>query len=296
MVLWSTPPAVYLLRWDNPTGGGPLGTVMRFLDDIRQLKAHAVLMLGIVCFAVLVTYYSGQMLMSKDEHGKAVRSNSIRASGVGQSMSGMLSTAALKVHEDMQNQLLKDKQAEAAAAMARRALADETLARNAHRVTGIIVFKEHGTNLNLALRSVGRRSFIREVLLVHDLGAISNSMPKEWSEPPNNIFGKPVKYLPRRGDRNELLKFDACASDADPRNDVCYYQSWSRDSSRYLDSLWASFLRAPHLLHTSVGATTLYNDLQLTFREDAFGIYIYMYMYIYVYIDMYMYLYTYIHT
>jgi len=187
-------------------------------------------------------------------------------------MSGMLSSTAVKIHEDMQNQLLMNKQTEAAAAMAKRALAEETAARNAHRVTAVIVFKDPGMNLNLAMRSVGKRSFIREVLIVHDLGGISNSMPKEWSDPPNNVYGKPVKYLPRRGDRKELLKFDACASDADPRNDVCYYQSSTRDTSNYLESLYTSFLRAPHVLHTSVGATTLYSDLQLTFREDAFGI------------------------
>ena len=35
--------------------GGPLGSIMRLLDDVRQLKAHAVLLLGIwICVCVCV--------------------------------------------------------------------------------------------------------------------------------------------------------------------------------------------------------------------------------------------------
>jgi len=253
-------------------GGGPLGSALRFLDDIRQLKAHAVLLMGIVCFAGMVAYYSGQMFRDNASPPRRVPSQPGRgAQNVRQQvfgMNGAISQALQKVREETQNQLIIGAHTEAASAMARRALAEEAATRNAHRVTAVLVFKQPGVNLNLALRSVAKRSFIKEVLLVHDMGLFTSA----WREPPTNVYGKPIKYLPRRGDRAELLKFDACASDADARSDVCYYQSPSRDSSNYLDSLWASFLRAPHLLHTSVGATTFYSDLQLTFREDQFGI------------------------
>ena len=215
---------------------------MRFLDDVRQLKAHAVLLLGIMSFAGMVAYYSGNMFKDRGSSGQSRASAdgpSRSRSGVGKSMGLMLADAAKKVQEETQTQLIINRYTEAASAMAQRALAEETKAKNSHRVTGVIVFKDHGMNLNLALRSVAKRSFIREVLLVHDLGPESASMPREWKDPPTNVFGKKIKYLARRGDRNELLKFDACASDADPRNDVCYYQAPTRDSSNYLESLWA---------------------------------------------------------
>jgi len=236
---------------------------------------------GILCFAGLVAFYSGQMLRKgRGEESAKVNTAgndvptppSTPKSGVGKTMAGMLGQAVLKMQEEMMDQMLAAKQREAASNMARRALAEQAKIREKHRVTAVIVFKEPGTNLNLALRSVCKRNFIREALIVHDLGPEAASMPKEWADPPSSMFGKPVKYLPRRGERRELLKFDACASDADPRNDICYYQSPTRDSSNYLESLFASFLRAPHLLHTAVGATTLYSDMQLTFREDSFGI------------------------
>lgn len=231
-----------------------------------------------MCFAGLVAFYSGQMLNKGggESRAKVVKAHSVMAglpsSGIGKSMTGMLNNAVVKVREEMQDQMLAAKQREAAANMARRALSEQTQIREKHRVTAVIVFKEPGMNLNLALRSVCKRSFIREALIVHDLGPVSASMPTEWSDPPKSVYGKPVKYLPRRGERRELLKYDACASDADPRNEICYYQSPTRDTSNYLESLFSSFLRAPHLLHTAVGATTLYSDLQLTFREDSFGI------------------------
>ena len=232
-----------------------------------------------MCFAGLVAFYSGQMFnKGRGGEGRAtvVKARSVKAglasSGIGKSMTGMLSNAVVKVREDMEDQMLRDRQREAAANMARRALSEQAKIREKHRVTAVIVFKEPGMNLNLALRSVCKRSFIREALIVHDLGPLSASMAKEWSDPPKTMLGKPVKYLPRRGERRELLKYDACASDADPRNEICYYQSPTRDTTNYLESLFSSFLRAPHLLHTAVGATTLYSDLQLTFREDSFGI------------------------
>lgn len=258
------------LQANFSTGGGPLGSLLRFLDDIRQLKAHAVLLIGIVSFAVMVAYYSGQMFSDNASRQPPKRVPIQR--GAQQGVNGAIDQALQRVYEETQNQLIISKHTEAASAMARKALAEEAAARNAHRVTAILVFKEPGVNLNLALRSVAKRSFIKEVLLVHDLGPDSPSMKSVWKEPPTNVYGKQIKYLPRRGERAELLKFDACASDADPRNDVCYYQSPTRDTSNYLESLFASFVRAPQLLHTSVGATTFYSDMQLTFREDAFGI------------------------
>jgi hypothetical protein len=44
------------------------------------------------------------------------------------------------------------------------------------------------------------------------------------------------------------------------------------DACSYTRSLWANFLRQPELIHTAVGATTYYNDLELTFRDDTFGL------------------------
>ena len=55
-------------------------------------------------------------------------------------------------------ELIIGRHTEAASAMARRALAEEAATRNAHRVTAVLVFKRPGVNLNLAMRSVAKRS------------------------------------------------------------------------------------------------------------------------------------------
>ena len=238
--------------------------LLRLADDLRQLKAYAVLLLGIVVFAGLVAYHSGNMLKPKNEGSFSSESTY----GVVKSMHNMVIDEANTIKQDALRASIRSKQTEAAAGMAKRALGDEHNLITSNRVTAIIVFQTPGMNLNLALRSIAKRSFVRELLLVHDLGPIAPSMPKEWTDAPKDIYGKPAKYLPRRGNRKELLKFDACATETDPRNTVCYYQSPTRDSSKYLESLYASFLRAPSLLHTSVGATTLYSGpLELSFKN-----------------------------
>ena len=257
------------------SGRGALGSCVQLCVDLRQCRAHAVLLFGILAFGGLIVYHSGTVAPAPPApHFERAGLNAGAGSGKAAGLGGVLVEATKKIQEEMAAQLLRTAQNAAASNLAHKALSEERAQRERHRVTAILVFRDTpGTNLRLALRSVGKRSFIREILLVHDLGpADAPSLPEEWKEAPSTVYGKPVKYLARRGSRRELLKFDACAFDSDPRNEVCYYQSPTRDSSQYLESLYASFLRAPKLLHTSVGATTLYSDQQMTFREDAFGI------------------------
>jgi len=160
-----------------------------------------------------------------------------------------------------------------AATIAKQAVREQHERAAKYKASAIFVVKTPGTNLHFAMRNAAKQSFIREILVVHDMSTKDDEKPpSEWSDPPKEMYGKAVKYIKSRERNGELHKYYACAKEVRKDLNVCFYQAATRDTEGYLGSLWATFLRAPELLVTAAGATTFYNDAELTFREDSFAI------------------------
>jgi len=240
-----------------------------FLDDIRNLRANAVLIIGVLTFAVLVWYHSEKLF--GDAPPSTTRSKLKLSGGFAN-----IKNEVLDIEKAMTDILANHKGVSQAAELAKMAVREQYELRTKYRAAAIFVFKQQGTNLHLAMRNAAKRNFIKEIVLLHDMSKPVDSFGnpvKEWLKCPKEIYGKPVNYVKSTQPLDELHKFYACASyTKDARTNVCFYQAPARDTENYIESMWATFLRSPSLLYTAVGAMTYYNDAELTFREDAYGI------------------------
>mmetsp|Transcript_95133 Transcript_95133/g.153418 ORF Transcript_95133/g.153418 Transcript_95133/m.153418 type:complete len:613 (-) Transcript_95133:51-1889(-) len=247
-------------------GRGPTNCASMFLDDVRNMRANAVMIIGVLSFACLVWYHSEKMFGDAPPAIKSARTRS--------GLSGM-KKEVVDIEQAMTSILANHQGVSKAATIAKQAVRQQHDVRSKYKATAIFVIKQPGTNLHLAMRNAAKKSFVREIVVLHDMSKATDhygNIVKEWKDAPSDMYGKPVKYVKSIDSLQELHKFYACANHVRKESNVCYYQAATRDTEGYLESLWATFLRAPELLVTAAGATTFYNDLELAFREDSFGI------------------------
>ena len=109
------------------------------------------------------------------------------------------------------------------------------------------------------MRDISKLDFIHEVVVWHESSPATKPLDF-WRDCPTELHGKPVVYLPQTSPMEEMAKYEACAKNTRKESNVCYFQLPQRDATGYLESLWASFLRSPDLLHTAVSASTYYLD------------------------------------
>lgn len=269
-------PAARAAATRRDQSGGPVGMLLSFLDDLRNVRANAVLIVGVLCFAGLVSYHSERLFGDRGRGEGGVGRGGGKVSGLATQMQKQLKAEVQDLEKEMTNILQNHAGVSRAAEDAKRAVRMQHTTNKNHKAAAILVFKTPGTNLHLAMRNLAKQIFVKEIVLIHDLSAANKEAQddeeEEW-KPPKEVYGKPVHYETTTGERREMQKYYACARSVQRKDvDVCFFQMPTRDTSGYIKSLWASFLRAPNLLHTAVGATTFYNDEELQFREDAFGI------------------------
>lgn len=245
----------------------PSNCAWAFLDDVRNMRANAVMIIGVLSFAALVWYHSEKMF--GDPPARPAKAG--RAS---MSMNKM-KAEVVDIEQAMTAILANHQGVSQAATIAKQAVREQHELRAQYKASAIFVVKQPGTNLHLAMRNAAKQSFVRELVVLHDMSKETDQYGadvKEWKDAPKDMYGKSVKYVKSTENLQELHKFYACANHVRKDLNVCLYQAATRDTEGYLASLWATFLRAPTLLHTATGATTFYNDLELAFREDSFGI------------------------
>jgi len=240
-----------------------------FVDDVRNMRANAVMIIGVLSFACLVWYHSEKMF---GDTPPVVKSSRARTGNAGLRK---MKKEVVDIEQAMTSILANHKGVSKAATIAKQAVRQQHDQQSKYKASAIFVIKQHGTNLHLAMRNAAKKSFVREIVVLHDMSKTTDSYGnavKEWKDAPKDMYGKPVKYVKSTEALQELHKYYACAKHVRTESNVCYYQAATRDTEGYLESLWATFLRAPELLITATGATTFYNDLELAFREDSFGI------------------------
>eukprot|EP00960_Hanusia_phi_P069498 767105-Hanusia_phi.AAC.2 len=192
-----------------------------FLDDIRNLRANAVLIIGVLTFAVLVWYHSEKLF--GDAPPSTTRSKLKLSGGFAN-----IKNEVLDIEKAMTDILANHKGVSQAAELAKMAVREQYELRTKYRAAAIFVFKQQGTNLHLAMRNAAKRNFIKEIVLLHDMSKPVDSFGnpvKEWLKCPKEIYGKPVNYVKSTQPLDELHKFYACASyTKDARTNVCFYQ------------------------------------------------------------------------
>jgi hypothetical protein len=246
-----------------------------FLDDVRNLRANAIMIIGVLCFACLVWYHSERMFGDSPRAEQSSRGRSGARGSDGPANYKQMKKEVVDIEQAMTHILANHQGVSKAATIAKQAVREQHDLQLKYKASAVFVVKQPGTNLHLAMRNVAKQSFIREIVVLHDLSKSTDaygSPVKEWKDAPKDMYGKPVKYVKSHESLGELHKYYACANEVRKDINVCFYQAATRDTEGYIKSLWATFLRAPTLLTTAAGATTFYNDLELAFREDSFGV------------------------
>lgn len=246
-----------------------------FLDDVRNLRANAVMIIGVLCFAALVWHHSERMFGDGPPRAQASRGRGEARSGGRLSNVNQMKKEVVDIEQAMTHILANHQGVSKAAMVAKQAVREQHDLRLKHKASAVFVVKQPGANLHFAMRNAAKQSFIREIVVLHDMSKSTDAYGapvKEWKDAPKDMYGKPVKYVKSEESLGELHKYYACTKHVRKDSNVCFYQAATRDTEGYIQSLWATFLRAPTLLVTAAGATTFYNDLELAFREDSFGI------------------------
>jgi len=235
-----------------------------FLDDVRNMRANAMVILGVIFFALVIAYHSDRILAGEPK-GRGRGQTKVHSS----TAVPMLKKEIKDIEQITAHLLQHHQGVSSAAEQAKAALKKQSIVRKSFKAAAVFVFRNPGINLHLAIRNVAKRDYIKEIILVHDA---SHDDFKAWEDRPKEVYGKTVRYVTEKKNLNQLHKYYACSKYADARVNTCYYQAANRDTHAYMDTLWASFLRTPELVHTAVGATTLYSDLLLSIRIDSAGI------------------------
>jgi hypothetical protein len=166
----------------------------------------------------------------------------------------------ITIHTIYTTHLFSESGVSQAAEVAKQEVQHQHRLSEAYKVSAIfVVTNRPRSSTHLAMRDISKLDFIYEIIVWHE--SSSSSVPLQfWQDCPTELHGKPVVYLPQPKPRQELAKYDACAEHARKESNVCYFQLPQRDASGYMQSLWASFLRSPDVLHTAVSASTYYLD------------------------------------
>ena len=243
------------MRRPGPRLGAPKtrNFLLAFLDDVRNLRANAIMIIGVLSFACLVWFHSDRVF---DERGAAARAVPAPR---GSAAAGKPRDEAVDIEQAMTAILSNHEGVSQAASVAKQAVRREHQLRSAYKASAIFVIKQPGTNLHLAMRNAAKQGFIREIVVLHDMSQPTDAFGRAvgaWTDPPRDIYGKPVKYVQSTEDLGEMHKYHACTKHVRAASNVCFYQTVTRDTQGYLGALWATFLRAPDQLVTAVGATT----------------------------------------
>uniref|UniRef100_A0A6U4PAP5 Uncharacterized protein n=1 Tax=Hemiselmis andersenii TaxID=464988 RepID=A0A6U4PAP5_HEMAN len=235
------------------------GVFMQFIDDLINLRATAILIVGVLAFGAMVWFHTGSSGRGQQPKGPSV---------------GRLKSEVDEMEKAMGAILESHTGVSQAAEEAKQAVAAQHELQEKYKVSAIFVFSAPNQGLRSAMRNMALHSWVKEVILIHEID-VGDGGGKADAAFPKHLNGKKVRYFPSNPiepPSHEFAKFKACAELAAPENNVCYYQSTHRDASGYTRSLWANFLRAPKQIHSSVGANTYFNDLELTYRDDSFGL------------------------
>ena len=197
------------MRRPGPRLGAPKtrNFILAFLDDVRNLRANAIMIVGVLSFACLVWFHSDRVF---DERGAAARAVPAPR---GSAAAGKPRDEAVDIGQAMTAILSNHEGVSQAASVAKQAVRREHQLRSAYKASAIFVIKQPGTNLHLAMRNAAKQGFIREIVVLHDMSQPTDAFGRAvgaWTDPPRDIYGKPVKYV--RGTKVGLNRCQGCVN------------------------------------------------------------------------------------